>query len=172
MQKQNIKDTLVRITGPLGPTKSLDQRAEDQKEWVNHLELEDLAALEEILITSEESYAEKRIDGEEVKTLAAEGLMQLMTGKEEASIEVLERLIRNPESEVAVIDAMGEAKAVPMLTLLTSRMEEEATSEVLVAMAGAIGAIGGEEARKVLRRMQVQYRDLKEVQEEINIGLQ
>lgn len=162
-----IKESLVHITGPLGPTVSFEKRGEDQESWLAHLKERHLRELEIILMEASDKLLTQGMDAEEARALAAEGVVSLIDEESEDHLEILQRLIRHSESEVSVIDALGDAEADMVVPLLTSRVDEYAMPAVLVAIAGSLGSVGGAEADEILTQMLKKFSHLDEVREEI-----
>gem|GEM_PF-3547380 len=166
-----IEEALARITGPLGPEISFETRSQDQETWLTQLQEKDFNGLESVLMASSESLLEKGIDGEEARYLAAEGIVGLIDEESDEHLEILQRLISHPESEVAVIDALGDADVEMVVPLLTARVDEYATPAVLVAIAGSLGSVGGADADEVLAMMLRRFAHLQEVKDEVEGSL-
>lgn len=153
LTKQRAIEALVDFAGPLGPLQSFEARLKRRSEWVTEQGQALTAALLEI--------ATEPLDGESFGSLPLEDLevelrqLLVLSGRTapETLLEALGAHLENKQARPVLIEAIGELGMRKGIAWLRPLVDETLTEDERVRLAGALGEIGGPEARELLLRM-------------------
>lgn len=164
MELTELRDKLERWTFPLGPFVSIQDVYDEMAQEAQKLGLSSANELVEALITLD-------AEGDSLLEQLGELLEMYSRYYPDALAEALLEQLRpsGPPLLVNLLGCTGSDKAVTQLKKTLNL--NIASNDLLEALAGTLGDLGGSEALEILYSLHNQKNLSKQVQEEINIAL-
>ena len=159
-------DRLRRISGPLGPFLSVEEREQMKIAWLESVRLEQLPVLVRILGMKSEEITEEMLEQ------AAEGIVKIGQSDPIPALSGLKAALPNNKARTLAIEAMGQINHPAALDNLVEILDLYGGSsvEVLVALACAAGFLGSADAAAFLLTLESNFGHIPEVSREIQIA--
>lgn len=169
MTRSEALEILTRLSGPLGPWTSVEEREQERKHWLEGLSPGAMDVLLDIVDHSPSlGPGFEFFEDELASALGAVGRQN-----PSSFVQQVEPRLANPASRPVLIDALGVTGSAEVLGCLSSLIEGADLSEgELIQLAGALGMIGGAQAGGLLDRMRSKVAHSPAVLKEIETSRQ
>jgi len=172
--RNDVIAAIVEFAGPLGPLQTLEEFYARRDTWLRSGGSALRQRLLELIATPPEDGELQQVEREDFEIQLVESLGQSGREEPEAMLAGLAPLLERPETRPLALDviaALGHSAGVPLIrtALALPKMNDD---EVVRAI-GALGEIGGEEARQLLVSLKATLAGAPdEVKRELDIALQ
>jgi hypothetical protein len=171
--RRELIQVLADFAGPLGPFRALEEMEERRSAWLDGLRASDLPALLDLLRSPPAPAEYSPATADDFELELTDAVTAAAAGDPEPSLALMTPLIQDDRARGAVIDVIGGLQLARGLELLAPLViDARLTSDERVRLACALGDIGGDDARALLRALQTRSDGESDVLAEIDIALQ
>lgn len=164
----SIRAAVIRMTGPLGPLGSLEERLDAQAAWKAGLGPADAPDLVALLSAEDQSWL-PGIDSGEALALLAEAWAGVAEQDPATAAQQAADLLQNELAAEYVAEALEAVPAEIALPWLKARLQAPAPEELLLSVVGTLSTWQSPAAGELIAAIADQYRALPAVLEEIRL---
>jgi hypothetical protein len=174
MTRQQIISDVSYFASPLGPFNSLDVLLGRRDAWVASMDNQALDGLLDVLVHPPSEAEIGRVTLEDFEGEVSEILSLLGQRDPLHLLEKVGPFLQDWQARPTIIEVIGSLRRQEGIRWLTPLFQVgDMTNDELIRLAGALGEIGGADARSLLEKMRISHPNApSDLQREIDVALQ